>query len=179
MDTHMIRARLPTGLIIQPLIGAMSDKTWHPKYGRRKPYFLIGALGCMLILFLFPFVTALWMAVLALWLLDASNNTAMEPYRAFITDRLPKSQLARGFLTQSMFVGAGAVLSNLCIFFFQRIVDGETEAGAPYWVFAAFWVRAFCSIASVLISVLSTDGFPRLRRSSPSCEHSPRVWSQL
>lgn len=149
-----------TGLVIQPLIGAMSDKTWHPKYGRRKPYFLIGALGCMVILFLFPFVTALWMAVLALWLLDASNNTAMEPYRAFISDRLPKSQLARGFLTQSMFVGAGAVLSNLCIFFFQRIVEGGTEAGVPYWVFAAFWVGAVCSIATVLISVLSTDEIP-------------------
>ena len=87
-----------TGLLIQPLIGAMSDKTWSPRWGRRKPYFLIGAIGCSICLFLFPFVTALWMAVLLLWLLDASNNTAMEPYRAFIADKLPQSQVAKGFL---------------------------------------------------------------------------------
>jgi len=73
-----------TGLLIQPLIGALSDRTWSEKWGRRKPFFLIGAVGCSVFLFLMPFVTAVWMAVLCLWLLDASNNTAMEPYRAFI-----------------------------------------------------------------------------------------------
>ncbi len=78
-----------TGLIIQPIIGAMSDRTWSPRWGRRKPYFLVGALGCSLCLFFYPFCMALWMAVLLLWLLDASNNTAMEPYRAFIADKLP------------------------------------------------------------------------------------------
>ena len=93
-----------TGLFIQPLIGAMSDRTWIEKgffRGRRRPFFLIGAIGCAVCLFLFPFVWAVWMAVLLLWLLDASNNTAMEPYRAFIADRLPPSQLAKGFLAQS------------------------------------------------------------------------------
>ena len=88
-----------TGLIIQPIIGAMSDWTWSPRWGRRKPYFLIGALGCSICLFFYPFCTALWMAVLLLWLLDASNNTAMEPYRAFIADKLPPEQHAKGFLT--------------------------------------------------------------------------------
>ena len=78
-----------TGLLIQPLIGALSDRTWSDKWGRRKPFFLIGAAGCSIFLFLMPFVTAVWMAVLCLWLLDASNNTAMEPYRAFIADRVP------------------------------------------------------------------------------------------
>jgi maltose/moltooligosaccharide transporter len=101
-----------TGLFVQPLIGAMSDRTWHPRWGRRRPYFIIGAIGCSICLFIWPFVFALWFAVLMLWLLDISNNTAMEPYRAFISDRLPQSQLARGFLTQSMFVGAGAVGGN-------------------------------------------------------------------
>ena len=74
----------------------MSDRTWSPRWGRRKPYFLIGAMGCSICLFLYPFCTALWMAVLLLWLLDASNNTAMEPYRAFIADKLPPSQHAQG-----------------------------------------------------------------------------------
>ena len=122
-----------TGLVIQPLIGAMSDRTWSPRWGRRKPYFLIGAIGCSVMLLL-SFVTALWMAFLFMWPLDASNNTAMEPYRAFISDRLPKNQLARGFLIQSMFVGLGAVLANLSLLVFQKVVEGGTAAGIPYWV---------------------------------------------
>jgi maltose/moltooligosaccharide transporter len=149
-----------TGLIIQPLIGAMSDNTWSPRWGRRKPYFLIGALGCTIMLFLFPFVGALWVAFLFMWLLDASNNTAMEPYRAFISDRLPKHQLARGFLTQSLFVGMGAVGANLSILVFQRTIDGATANGIPYWVYVAFWIGAVCSIGSVLVSVLSTKEIP-------------------
>jgi len=149
-----------TGLLVQPVIGAMSDRTWHPKWGRRSPYFLVGAIGCSITLFLYPWVTALWMAVVGLWLLDISNNTAMEPYRAFISDRLPKSQLARGFLTQSLFVGAGAVTANVSLFVFQKLIQGGTGAGVPYWVFGAFWVGAVCSIGSVLISVLSTKEIP-------------------
>ncbi len=145
-----------TGLFIQPLIGSLSDRTWT-RWGRRKPFFIIGAIGCSVCLALFPFVSALWMAVLLLWLLDASNNTAMEPYRAFISDRLPKSQLARGFLTQSLFVGAGAVLANFSLYFFQQLIKGGTASGVPYWVLWAFWLGAICSIGSVLISVLSTS----------------------
>jgi maltose/moltooligosaccharide transporter len=104
-----------TGLVIQPLIGAASDRTWSPRWGRRRPFITIGALLCSIILFVFPFVGILWLAVVCFWLLDAGNNTSMEPYRAFISDRLPRSQLARGFLTQSMFTGAGAVLANLSL----------------------------------------------------------------
>jgi maltose/moltooligosaccharide transporter len=100
------------------------------------------------------------MAFILLWLLDASNNTAMEPYRAFISDKLPESQLARGFLTQSMFVGAGAVTANLSLLVFQRLIDGTTAAGIPFWVFWAFFIGSFCSIATVLISVLSTPEIP-------------------
>src|SRR3712207_3135835 len=101
-----------TGLLIQPMIGALSDRTWSPRWGRRKPFFLIGAIGCSVCLALYPFVAALWMAVLLLWLLDASNNTAMEPYRAFIADRLASPQLATGFLMQSFFTGFGITLDR-------------------------------------------------------------------
>src|SRR5215217_741742 len=149
-----------TGLLIQPLIGAMSGRTWSDRWGRRKPYFLIGAIGCSICLFLWPFVTALWMAFILLWLLDASNNTAMEPYRAFISDKLPESQLARGFLTQSMFVGAGAVTANLSLYVFQQLIDGATAAGIPFWVFWAFFIGSVCSIGTVLISVLTTEEIP-------------------
>jgi len=149
-----------TGLLIQPLIGAMSDRTWSPRWGRRKPFFLVGATGCSVFLFLFPFVTALWMAVLLLWLLDASNNTAMEPYRAFIADKLPKSQLGKGFLMQSFFTGLGITLASASLYFFQGIIKGGTEAGIPYWVFGSFMLGAVCSIGSVLVSVLSTPENP-------------------
>jgi maltose/moltooligosaccharide transporter len=149
-----------TGLIVQPLIGAMSDRTWSDRWGRRKPYFIIGAIGCSITLFLWPFVFSLWLAFILLWLLDISNNTAMEPYRAFISDRLPKSQFARGFLTQSMFVGAGAVTANLSLFAFQRLLGTEAGGGLPTWVFVAFWIGAVCSIATVLLSVLSTKEIP-------------------
>ena len=110
-----------TGLLIQPLIGALSDRTWSDRWGRRKPFFLIGAIGCSVFLFLMPFVTAVWMAALCLWLLDASNNTAMEPYRAFIADRLPANQLAKGFLAQSLFIGAGSALAAIT----RTVVAGD------------------------------------------------------
>ena len=149
-----------TGLLIQPLIGALSDRTWSDKWGRRKPFFLIGAIGCSLFLFLMPFVTAVWMAVLCLWLLDASNNTAMEPYRAFIADRLPSKQFAQGFLTQSLFIGAGSTLAAGTLAVLEKTLEGTTAAGIPYWVFGAFMVGSVCSIGSVLISVLSTKELP-------------------
>lgn len=149
-----------TGLLIQPLIGAMSDRTWSPRWGRRKPYFLVGAIGCSLCLFLYPFSTALWVAVLLLWLLDASNNTAMEPYRAFIADRLPPDQHASGFLTQSFFTGLGITLANVSLFFFQKSITGQTASGIPYWVFGSFFIGAVCSIGSVLLSVSKTPEIP-------------------
>ena len=111
-----------TGLVIQPLIGAMSDKTWSPKWGRRKPFFMIGALFCSLALFAFPFSKELWMAAGLLWILDAANNTAMEPYRAFIGDKLPENQQTFGFQMQSLFVGAGITLANLSLYFFQKYI---------------------------------------------------------
>jgi maltose/moltooligosaccharide transporter len=149
-----------TGLLIQPLIGAWSDRTWSPRWGRRKPFFIIGAVGCSICLFCFPFVTAIWMAVLLLWLLDASNNTAMEPYRAFIADKLPPSQLAKGFLAQSFFTGFGITLANISLFVFQKLITGGTGAGIPYWVFGSFMLGSVCSIASVLVSVLRTPEIP-------------------
>ncbi len=154
-----------TGLLIQPIIGALSDKTWHPRWGRRKPYFLIGAIGCSLCLFLFPFSSALWMAVGLLWLLDASNNTAMEPYRAFIADKLPVDQRAVGFLTQSFFTGLGITLANISLYVFQKTITGESltstgESGIPYWVYGSFFVGAVCSIGTVLWSVSKTPEIP-------------------
>ncbi len=156
-----------TGLLIQPLIGAMSDRTWHPRWGRRKPYFLVGAIFCSLCLFAFPFSKSLWMAAGLLWILDAANNTAMEPYRAFIADKLPDSQRPMGFLTQSFFTGLGITLANLSLGFFQNIpslqkttTTSNGESGIPYWVFGSFFVGAICSISSVAWSVSKTPEIP-------------------
>lgn len=149
-----------TGLFIQPFIGALSDRTWSPRWGRRKPFFIIGAIGCSVCLFVFPFVAAVWMAALLLWLLDASNNTAMEPYRAFIADRLPPSQLAKGFLAQSFFTGFGITLANVSLFIFQKMITGAMSSGIPYWVVGSFMLGSVCSIGTVLVSVLSTKELP-------------------
>ncbi|MEI2749224.1 MAG: MFS transporter [Ferruginibacter sp.] len=149
-----------TGLLVQPIIGAMSDKTWHPKWGRRKPYFLIGAVFCSICLFLFPFSSSLWMAAGLLWVLDAANNTAMEPYRAFVADRLPAEQQALGFLSQSFFTGFGITLAAASLWIFKQLITGQTSAGIPYWVFGSFFVGAICSIVSVLWSVIKTPELP-------------------
>ena len=148
-----------TGLLIQPIIGALSDKTWSPRWGRRKPYFMIGALLCSICLFIYPFSSSLWMAVGLLWILDAANNTAMEPYRAFIADKLPAQQHASGFLTQSFFTGLGITLANLSLFVFQKNITGNLGS-LPYWVYASFLLGSFCSIASVGWSVFKTPEIP-------------------
>ena len=148
-----------TGLIIQPIIGALSDKTWHPKYGRRKPYFFIGAILCSIALFFFPFSSDLWMAVGLLWILDIGNNTAMEPYRAFVADKLDPKQQATGFQAQSFFTGLGQTLANLSLLFFPIVFLGKTGK-LPNWVFASFILGAICSVATVWWSMKTTPEIP-------------------
>jgi maltose/moltooligosaccharide transporter len=148
-----------TGLLIQPIIGAMSDKTWSPRFGRRKPYFFVGALLCSLALFLYPFSSSLWMAAGLLWILDVGNNTAMEPYRAFIADKLDASQQPTGFQAQSFFTGLGQTLVNLSIFVFPLIFLGTTGS-LPTWVYASFFLGAVCSIGSVWWSMRTTAEIP-------------------
>jgi len=148
-----------TGLLIQPIIGALSDKTWIPKLGRRKPFFFIGALVCSIALFLFPFSNSLWMATGLLWLLDAGNNTAMEPYRAFIADKLDPQQQPTGFLAQSFFTGFGQTLANVSLFIFPMIFIGKTGK-LPTWVFASFILGSICSIGSVWWSSKTTAEIP-------------------
>jgi maltose/moltooligosaccharide transporter len=145
-----------TGLLIQPFIGAMSDSTWHPKWGRRKPYFFIGALLCSICLLLYPFSSSLWMAASLLWILDAGNNTAMEPYRAFVADKLNDDQQPTGFQMQSFFTGFGQTLANLSLFIFPMIFIGKTGS-LPTWVYASFFLGAVCSIGSIWWSMHTTS----------------------
>ena len=148
-----------TGLLVQPIIGALSDKTWSPKFGRRKPFFLIGAILCSITLLAFPFSSSLWMAAGLLWILDAGNNTAMEPYRALIADKLDNEQQPLGFQMQSFFTGLGQVLANLSLFIFPLIFIGTTGS-LPTWVYASFFLGAICSIGSILWSISKTKEIP-------------------
>ena len=152
-----------TGLIVQPIIGAMSDKTWSNRWGRRKPYFLLGAILGSLCLFAFPHSPVLWFAVGLLWILDVGNNMAMEPYRAFVGDKLPEKQLSLGFQMQSLFVGAGILLANGSIVLFQYLFGGESVdvAGTiPQWLYYSFYIGAFLSLTTILWSVLKTPEIP-------------------
>ncbi|NHF58366.1 SLC45 family MFS transporter [Flavobacteriaceae bacterium TP-CH-4] len=152
-----------TGLIVQPLIGAISDKTWSPRWGRRKPFFLIGAIIGSLCLFAFPLSPVLWFAVGLLWILDVGNNMAMEPYRAFVGDKLPEKQLSLGYQMQSLFVGAGIVLANASIFLFQDWFGGgevEVAGSIPKWLYYSFFIGAVLSVTTILWSVLKTPEIP-------------------
>lgn len=153
-----------TGLIVQPIIGAMSDGTWSPKFGRRKPYFLVGAIFASLALIFMPFSSSIWMAASLLWILDAANNIALEPYRAFISDKLDKKQHSLGFLMQSFLTGLGSTLANftpaiLISLGFFALTD-TMENGIPVSTYWAFFIGAFASIATVLYSVFTTSEYP-------------------
>ncbi|WP_415060841.1 MFS transporter [Flavobacterium sp.] len=153
-----------TGLLVQPIIGAISDGTWSPKFGRRKPFFLIGALIASLALVVMPFSTSIFMAASLLWILDAANNIAMEPYRAFVADRLPKEQHSIGFLMQSFFTGLGITLANFTPAILVSLgilaITDKFENGIPTYTYWAFFIGAFASVVTILISVITTKEIP-------------------
>src|SRR3981081_4705177 len=120
-----------TGLLVQPIVGALSDRTWGP-LGRRRPYFLTGAILASIALFFMPTSSTLWMAAGLLWILDASINISMEPFRAFVADKLDVSQRTAGFVMQSFFIGIGASLANGLPYLFRQLgVSGTTRSGIP------------------------------------------------
>ena len=152
-----------TGLIVQPIIGRMSDRTWGP-LGRRRPYFLIGALLSSAALVLMPNSSALWMAAGLLWILDASINISMEPFRAFVADMLPEAQRTRGFATQSLFIGLGAVVASSLPWLMTHAFGVPREAGGmgviPLSVKLSFYVGAAAFLGAVLWTILTTREYP-------------------
>ena len=150
-----------TGLIIQPIIGAMSDRTWSAKWGRRRPYFLAGAILASIALFFMPSSPVLWVAASLLWILDASVNVSMEPFRAFVADKLPPRQRAVGFLVQSCFIGLGATLANSLPWVLNHLgVAAEATNGVPLSVLYSFRVGAAMFLLTVLWTVLRTQEDP-------------------
>jgi maltose/moltooligosaccharide transporter len=150
-----------TGLIIQPIVGAMSDRT-HSRIGRRTPYFLVGAVICSISLFLMPSSSALWMAASLLWILDAGNNITMEPYRAYVADRLLPDQRSVGFLTQSAFTGLAQTLSYLAPTLLTAFVarDALDANGIPVIVRVAFVIGAILSVSTIVWSVWRVPELP-------------------
>ena len=150
-----------TGVLVQPVVGAMSDRTLS-RLGRRTPYFLIGAVICSLCLFAMPYSSTIWMAAGLLWLLDAGNNVTMEPYRAYVADGLSPEQHATGFLTQSAFTGFAQTLSYLAPSLLTVVIDRELlhTNGIPVIVRLAFVIGAILSISTILYSVLRVPELP-------------------
>ncbi|MEZ4795562.1 MAG: MFS transporter [Flavobacteriaceae bacterium] len=151
-----------TGLLVQPIIGYLSDRTWHPKFGRRRPYFLIGAILSSLALFFVPHSPALWIAAGFLWILDASINISMEPFRALVADKLPNSQRSYGFVVQTLIIGIGTwVASNLPWFVSTLgVSDSAPQGVVPMSVKVAFAVGAMVFLVSILYTVFTTTEYP-------------------
>ena len=151
-----------TGLLVQPIIGYLSDRTWHPKLGRRRPYFLIGAILSSLALFFVPYSPYLWVAAGFLWVLDASINISMEPFRALVADKLNDEQRSYGFVVQTLIIGIGTwSASNLPWVVTKLGVSNEAGPGVvPPSVKIAFAIGAFVFISSILYTIFTTSEYP-------------------
>jgi maltose/moltooligosaccharide transporter len=151
-----------TGLIVQPIIGYLSDHTWHPVLGRRRPYFLIGAILSSIALVMMPNSSSLWMAAGLLWVLDASINISMEPFRAFVADKLPQEQRTLGFTTQSFFIGIGAVLASAMPFLLTNIfkLENDSDGQISTSVKLSFYIGAAAFFGCVLYTILTTKEYP-------------------
>jgi maltose/moltooligosaccharide transporter len=152
-----------TGLVVQPIIGYLSDRTWHRFWGRRRPFFFAGSILASIALFLMPNSSMLWMAATLLWMLDASINISMEPFRAFVGDKLPDSQRTTGFAMQTFFIGLGAVIASLLPYIFTNVFNISNTAAAgviPDSVKYSFYIGGFVFLAAVMWTVFTTKEFP-------------------
>ncbi|WP_210465158.1 MFS transporter [Rufibacter roseolus] len=152
-----------TGLLVQPIIGYLSDRTWSPVFGRRKPFFMIGAVLASLSLLIMPNASVLWMAVGMLWILDSSINISMEPFRALVGDLLPSDQRTAGFAAQTFFIGVGAVVASLLPWIFNNWVGIPNTAPAgeiPPSVKWAFYCGGVVFFLAVLWTVVKTKEYP-------------------
>ncbi len=152
-----------TGLLVQPVIGYLSDNTWHPKWGRRRPYFMVGAIISSIALIMMPHSSALWMAAGLLWVLDVFGNVTMEPFRAFVTDRLPDSQVNRGFIMQSLLIGLGGSVASALPWAMKNIflIPNTAAPGSiPENVKWSFYIGAFFFLSAVLYTVFTTSEYP-------------------
>ena len=151
-----------TGLIVQPIIGFLSDRTWSTRFGRRKPYFLIGAVLSSFALFFVPYSSELWIAAGFLWILDASINISMEPFRALVADKLPDEQRSYGFILQTLIIGIGTWVASNLPWMVSKLGFTESDAMSviPSNVKVAFGIGALVFLISILYTVLTTKEYP-------------------
>ena len=152
-----------TGLLVQPIVGYLSDRTWSPRWGRRRPFFLVGAILASLALLVMPNVTALWMAVGMLWIMDSSINISMEPFRALVGDLLPSQQRTTGFAAQTFFIGVGAVVASSLPWMLTNWFNVANTAAAghiPPSVRYSFTIGGVIFFLAVLWTVLRTKEYP-------------------
>lgn len=175
---YLLLAGPMTGLIVQPIVGAMSDRTVS-RWGRRTPYFLIGAILCSICLLFMPFSPTLWMTASLLWILDAANNITMEPYRAFVSDKLNPEQHSLGYLTQSAFTGLAQTLAYLTpslLVAFGMNKDMVSGANIPHIVIVAFLIGSLFSITSIVWTVKTTPEHPLLPEQTRQMGGKPASW---
>ncbi len=152
-----------TGLLVQPIIGYLSDNTWHPYWGRRRPFFFIGAILAAIALLIMPNSPTLWVAGGMLWIMDAAINISMEPFRAFVGDKLSPEQRTKGFAMQSFFIGVGSVIAAMLPWMFTNLFNVSNTAPAgviPDAVKWSFYLGAFAFLAAVMYTVFTTKEFP-------------------
>jgi maltose/moltooligosaccharide transporter len=175
-----------TGLLVQPIIGHYSDRTWT-RLGRRRPYFLAGAILSTLALLVMPNAPVLWFAALTLWIMDASFNVSMEPFRAFIADQLPERQRPSGYAMQTFFIGIGAVVASALPWLLAQLgFDNTAAPGAvPETVRYAFYAGAAVLLLSMLWTVGNTREYPPQQldafvdgaaEATPVVTDSARLW---
>lgn len=152
-----------TGLIVQPIIGYMSDRTWHPTFGRRRPYFLIGAIFSTIALVFMPHSPVLWMAAGLLWIMDVFGNVAMEPFRAFVADKLNEKQRTQGFVMQSLMIGLGGSIASALPFMMTNWFGMSSTAASgiiPDNVKWSFYIGGFFFLSAVLYTVFTSKEYP-------------------
>jgi maltose/moltooligosaccharide transporter len=152
-----------TGLLVQPIVGYMSDHTWHRTLGRRRPYFLVGAIISSIALIFMPNSSTLWMAAGLLWIMDTSINVSMEPFRAFVTDKLPDDQRTRGFAMQSVFIGLGSIVASALPWMMANwfhVTNSHAGGTIPATVRYSFYIGAFAFITAVVYTVITSTEYP-------------------
>lgn len=166
-----------TGLIVQPIVGYLSDRTWHPRWGRRRPYFFIGAVLSSIALIAMPHSGALWMAAGLLWVLDTFGNVAMEPFRAFVADKLPDSQINKGFVMQSLMIGLGGSIASALPWMMRNWAGMDNIGGKGIIadnVKYSFYIGAFFFLAAVLYTVFSSTEYPPSQKELDEQKHTDK-----
>jgi len=171
-----------TGLLVQPIVGYFSDRTWHPKLGRRRPFFLVGAILSSCLLFLMPNAGSVWIAAGVLWILDSSINVTMEPFRAFVADNLDEKQRSRGFAMQSMFIGLASFIAGYLpqvLVNWFHVSREKTNGSIPQNILLSFYIGGAVFLVSVLYTVFKSKEYPPSANQTPAEENKTGIVKEI